>query len=105
MSRRITEKEQAEAQELLETAPATHIPAVVTDSLLAVPAITPEVNKQTPAVGRRVTRLDIRTHVTGTTKYIDDLSFPGMLHVKILRSAHAHARILSIDVGEAQKMP
>ncbi len=43
--------------------------------------------------------------MTGTTRYIDDLSFPGMLHVKILRSEHAHARILSVDIGEAEKMP
>jgi CO/xanthine dehydrogenase Mo-binding subunit len=105
MSRRITEEKQVEARQLLEAPPATHLPVVASDSLPAVPALTPEVNKQTPAIGRRVSRPDIRTHITGTTRYIDDLSFPGMLHCKILRSAHAHARILSIEVGEAEKMP
>ena len=105
MSRRITEEKQAEAQQLLDTAPTTYLPEVRPDSLPKIPALTPEANKQTPAVGQRVSRPDIRTHVTGTTRYIDDLSFPGMLHVKILRSAHAHARILSIDLSEAGKMP
>jgi len=94
MSRRITEDKQVEARQLLEAPPATHLPVVVSDSLPAVPALTPEVNKQTPAIGRRVSRPDIRTHITGTTRYIDDLSFPGMLHCKILRSAHAHADLV-----------
>ncbi len=105
MPRKVTEEKQAEAQQLLEAPPATHLPAVAPDSLPKAPALTPEVNKQTPAVGQRVTRPDIRTHITGTTRYIDDLSFPGMLHVKILRSAHAHARILSINVDALHKMP
>ena len=38
---------------------------------------------------------------TGQAKYTDDLVFPGMLHGKILRSPHAHARIVSIDAGGA----
>jgi len=105
MSRKITDEKKAEGQKLLAAAPVTHPPAVVPDSLPSVPALTPEVNKQTPAVGQRVARPDIRTHVTGTTRYIDDLSFPGMLHCKILRSAHAHARIISIDLSEAGNMP
>lgn len=105
MSRRITEEKKAEAQQLLDTAPTTYLPETTPTALPVIPALTPEVNKQTPAVGQRVSRPDIRMHITGTTRYIDDLSFPGMLHVKILRSAHAHARILSIDVSAAQKMP
>lgn len=105
MSPRNTEQETAEAQLVLEAATTTHPPAVAPDLLPAIPSVTPEVNKQTPAVGQRVSRQDIRTHVTGTTRYIDDLAFPGMLHVKTLRSAHAHARILSIDLSAAKKMP
>ena len=105
MSKRITEEKQAEAQQLLEAVPTTYLPAVAPDSLPEIPTLTPEVNMQTPAVGQRVSRLDIRAHLTGATRYIDDLSFPGMLHCKILRSAHAHARILSIDLSEAAKMP
>ena len=105
MSQRITEEKQAETQQLVDAPPVVHLPAVASNLLPEVRALTPEVNKQTPAVGQRVVRLDIRTHITGTTRYIDDLSFPGMLHVKILRSAHAHARILSIDASGARKMP
>ncbi|HEX6557987.1 MAG TPA: molybdopterin cofactor-binding domain-containing protein, partial [Longimicrobiales bacterium] len=39
--------------------------------------------------------------VTGAAVYTDDITFPGMLHGKILRSPHPHARILSIDVSAA----
>lgn len=69
------------------------------------PQIVPDANQQTPAVGQRVTRPDSRPHITGQTRYIDDLSFPDMLHMKILRSEYAHARIVGIDVSEAEKMP
>ena len=37
--------------------------------------------------------------------YADDIAFPRMLHAKLLRSPHAHARIRSIDVSEALKLP
>ena len=60
---------------------------------------------QTPAVGQRATRPDCRMHGLGQTKYIDDMFFPGMLHAKILRAGIAHAKITSIDVSEAEKMP
>lgn len=105
MPQKITKEKLAETQQLLEAAPPAQLPAVTPDTLPVIPTLTPEVNKQTPAVGQRVSRPDIRMHITGTTRYIDDLAFPGMLHVKILRSAHAHARILSIDVSDAQQMP
>ncbi len=89
----------------LEEARAEPVPAVsekIGDKLLP---LNPEVNKQTPAVGQRVTRPDSRPHVLGKTPYTDDTSFPGMLHAKVLRSEHAHARILSIDVSGAEGMP
>ncbi len=81
------------------------LPAVSKDVRGRLPALTPEVNKQTPAVGQSVTRPDSRPHVLGKTAYIDDMTFPGMLHAKILRSRYAHAKILNIDVGEAENMP
>jgi CO/xanthine dehydrogenase Mo-binding subunit len=59
----------------------------------------------TPAVGQRATRPDARLHGLGQTQYIDDISFPHMLHAKILRSEYPHARILNIDTSEAEKMP
>ncbi|MEJ2218750.1 MAG: molybdopterin-dependent oxidoreductase, partial [Gemmatimonadota bacterium] len=41
---------------------------------------------------------------TGRALYTDDIALPGMLHGRILRSPHAHARILSIDTSEAEAM-
>src|SRR5688500_16149871 len=41
----------------------------------------------------------------GVTRYTDDLKLPGMLHAKIVRSPHAHARIVSIDPSRALAMP
>ena len=43
--------------------------------------------------------------VTGRAKYLDDLELPGMLHAKILRSPHPHARILDIDTSKAEALP
>jgi aerobic carbon-monoxide dehydrogenase large subunit len=40
--------------------------------------------------------------ITGAATYTDDLSFPGMVHVAMLRSSHAHARILSVDTSRAK---
>jgi len=57
------------------------------------------------AVQRRVHRRDSLSQVLGQLKYIDDLSFPGMLFAGILRSEHPHARIRSVDTSEAETMP
>ena len=43
--------------------------------------------------------------VRGMGKYCDDIQLPGMLHLAILRSPVAHARIVSIDVSAAQAHP
>jgi CO/xanthine dehydrogenase Mo-binding subunit len=57
------------------------------------------------AVGVSGQRSDIHGHVTGQTKYYADRSFPGMLHLKMVRSPHHHARILSVDTSEAETVP
>ena len=41
---------------------------------------------------------------TGRAVYTDDVTLPGMLHGKILRSPHPHARILSIDTSRAEAL-
>ncbi len=56
-------------------------------------------------VGQRVNRVEGFDSVTGTAKYIADIVLPGMLHGKILRSPYPHARILSIDTSEAERLP
>ena len=52
-------------------------------------------------IGRRLRRTDGIAMSTGAAVYTDDIALPGMLHAKILRSPHPHARILSIDVSAA----
>ncbi|HEX4594901.1 MAG TPA: xanthine dehydrogenase family protein molybdopterin-binding subunit [Bryobacteraceae bacterium] len=48
-------------------------------------------------VGKPVPRKEGREKVTGESKYVDDLSFPGMLHGATVRSAMAHGRIRGIE--------
>ncbi|MEU2950985.1 molybdopterin-dependent oxidoreductase [Streptomyces xanthochromogenes] len=43
--------------------------------------------------------------VTGTARYTFDVEVPGLLHLKLLRSPHPHARIVSIDTAEALRVP
>ena len=56
-------------------------------------------------IGARMRKADSITKATGDAKYADDLVLPRMAHGKILRSPHAHARILSIDTSKAEAMP
>jgi CO/xanthine dehydrogenase Mo-binding subunit len=51
------------------------------------------------AVGRNVRRKDADAKVTGAAKYIDDLSFPGMLHGRTIRSTVPRGRINAIRLG------
>ena len=55
-------------------------------------------------VGKRVPMLDAYEKVTGQARFTDDLSLPGMLFGKILRSPHPHAKILHVDLTQAQKV-
>src|SRR5438874_4711103 len=56
-------------------------------------------------VGKPRRRVDGRAKVTGQTRFADDMALPRMLHLKLLRSPHAHALIESIDVARAQAHP
>jgi xanthine dehydrogenase molybdenum-binding subunit len=55
-------------------------------------------------IGKRVPRVDARERVTGEAVYPADLDLPGMVHAKLLRSAHAHARIRRIDTSRAEAL-
>ncbi len=55
-------------------------------------------------VGQSVPRVDGAAKVTGAAKYVADLTIPGMIEGKFLRSPYAHARIRSIDTSEAEAM-
>ena len=56
-------------------------------------------------VGADLSRTDAVPKTTGTATYTVDVSFPGMLHAKVLRSPHAHARVLRVDASAAISMP
>ena len=56
-------------------------------------------------VGTRPRRPDGIDKVTGKARYGADMTAPGMLWGAILRSPHAHARIVSIDTSKAAALP
>ncbi len=56
-------------------------------------------------IGKRLPRVDAKEKVLGGAKYAADYSLPGMLWCKVLRAPHAHARILNIDAGRAERLP
>lgn len=55
-------------------------------------------------VGKDIPRIDAFEKVTGTALYTADMKLQGMLHAKLLKSPHAHARIIRIDTSEAEKL-
>ena len=62
---------------------------------------TPEVG----GIGHSVKRLEDDRFIQGAGRYLDDVVLPGMLHMAILRSPVAHARIVSIDSSAATAVP
>ena len=56
-------------------------------------------------IGRPRRRVDGRAKVLGQTRFADDLSFPRMLHCKLLRSRYPHARLRSVKVDRALRGP
>ncbi|HEX4728761.1 MAG TPA: hypothetical protein VH298_13240, partial [Jatrophihabitans sp.] len=56
-------------------------------------------------IGPARTRKEDRHLITGRTTWTDNLSVPGMLHLAILRSPMAHARITRVDVSPALRRP
>jgi carbon-monoxide dehydrogenase large subunit len=54
--------------------------------------------------GAEVQRMEDPRLVTGHGHYVDDMHLHGMLHAAFLRSSHAHARILSIDMSAAKAL-
>src|SRR3989449_4705694 len=56
-------------------------------------------------IGESIKRKEDGRFLRGKGNYIDDLPLPSMLHMAILRSPHAHARIKSVDTSAAGSMP
>ena len=59
----------------------------------------------TTYMGKPLKRFEDERLVRGQGAYVDDMVLPNMLHAAVLRSPHAHARILSIDTSKAEGMP
>ncbi|MDB5414079.1 MAG: oxidoreductase [Rubritepida sp.] len=56
-------------------------------------------------IGSRTIRPDGADKVTGRASYSSDTNMPGMIWGKVLRSPHAHARIVSVDTSKAEALP
>jgi CO/xanthine dehydrogenase Mo-binding subunit len=76
---------------------------------MAEPIRTPDPDeapqRENNIIGKPFRRVDGRAKVTGATKFADDLAFPRMGFVRLVRSTVPHARIKSIDVSEASQVP
>jgi xanthine dehydrogenase YagR molybdenum-binding subunit len=60
---------------------------------------------QRTLIGKRLSRVDGPEKVSGRAKYTYDVHRPGMLYGKVVRSPHAHAKVVSVDTSAAEKMP
>jgi len=59
----------------------------------------------TPELGRSRTRKEDARLITGRTRFTDNIALPGLLHLSLVRSPVAHARITNIDTEEAKRLP
>ena len=57
------------------------------------------------SVGVPMKRKEDPRFIQGKGNYVDDLSFPGMLYLSLVRSTYPHAEIKNIDISEAMKVP
>ena len=55
-------------------------------------------------IGARIKRKEDRRFLTGRGRYLDDIILPGTLHMAVLRSPHAHAKITSIRIDEPENV-
>ena len=87
--------------ELAET-----LPPLGLDVSPAVPRLvtSPDV-PETAVVGKPEHKVEALRLVKGNAAFADDIELRGMLHAKVLRSPHAHARIVAIDDSQARALP
>ncbi len=60
---------------------------------------------RTAVLGTRMLRKEDPPLLTGEARYTDDLGIPGALHLAVVRSPFAHARITNVDLSAALAMP
>src|SRR5436305_10107167 len=56
-------------------------------------------------IGARLRRPDGPAKLTGEARYAADLSLPGMLHVRLVLSPYAHARVVAVEAQAARALP
>jgi carbon-monoxide dehydrogenase large subunit len=56
-------------------------------------------------IGQSLKRVEDLPLITGRGQYVSDLEAPGMVHMAVVRSPHAHARVIAIDTARAAGMP
>src|SRR5438105_4745428 len=61
--------------------------------------------KERRLIGTKIQSIDGPDKATGRAKYSFDINRPGMLHARILRCPHAHARVTAIDTAAAERVP
>ncbi|MFQ5349425.1 MAG: xanthine dehydrogenase family protein molybdopterin-binding subunit, partial [Thermoanaerobaculia bacterium] len=69
------------------------------------PPTAPSPERRPRYIGQPFRRVDGRAKVTGRTLFADDLVFPRMAHMKLVRSSRPHARIRGHDLTRAEKVP
>lgn len=62
-------------------------------------------NRSFKVVNRELPRLESMKKATGQAKYTEDLAFTGLAYAALVRSPYSHAKVLSIDTSEAEKIP
>jgi aerobic carbon-monoxide dehydrogenase large subunit len=68
-------------------------------------ASTPRTSPEIGGMGHSLKRKEDPRFIRGQGNYVDDVSLPGMLHMDIVRSPFAHAKITKIDTAAALKVP
>jgi len=66
---------------------------------------TADAKRSGKVLGRSVARVEDAALLTGRGRFVDDINFTGQLHLRVVRSQHAHGDIVSIDTSQARAMP
>jgi CO/xanthine dehydrogenase Mo-binding subunit len=86
-----------------------HVPAARTAAAAPQAPAAPELPLDRavlpPVIGTAVQRVDAVEKVTGKSAFVGDVRIPRMLHGAVVRSPHAHARIVSVDTTLAERLP
>jgi carbon-monoxide dehydrogenase large subunit len=65
----------------------------------------PDAKRSGSILGRSVPRLEDAPLLVGRGRFVDDIKFPDQLHMRVVRSQHAHGDIVAIDTDAARAMP